>query len=235
MIGVVRSEFFGTEVFFRPALWLPMAMQPQIEIGNPWLDNRATRNTLIAGRLPPGVTTTQAEADLSRIASALARDYPRENRELSFTLTTPGWLGSQMRTPMRAFMFGVLFLASLVLLVACANLASMMLARSDDRRRELAIRGAIGAGRWRLFRQLTTGMGHAGCLWWCAWLRCCDGVGRVAQHTAAVCVADSSRHSCRSESACVRGLHIGRGHCAVRAMPARQWSKVDPYLTLEDR
>lgn len=156
IVGVAPPELFGTEVFYRPALWVSMAMQPQIEIGNPWLDSRETSNTLIAGRLAPGVTVAQAEADLNRVAATLTRDFPRENRDLSFRLTEPGWLGSEVRAPMRAFMVGVLVLASLVLCVACANLASQLLARGDGRRRELAIRAAIGAGRARLFRQLTT-------------------------------------------------------------------------------
>jgi predicted permease len=156
VLGVAPESFFGTELFFRPELWVPMAMQPSIEIGTPWLENRSTTNTMIIGRLAAGISREQAEADLATVTAGLRHDFPKENGDLSFTLTTPGWVGSELGSPLRAFLFGLLLLASFVLLIACANLASQLLARSEDRRRELSIRVAIGAGRWRLVRQLGT-------------------------------------------------------------------------------
>ena len=110
----------------------------------------------MAGRLQPGVAPAQAQANLNAIASDLAREYPTINAGLAVSLARPGLLGDALGRPVRAFTFGVLVLAGLVLLVACTNLASMMLARGADRRREMAIRVSIGAGQARLVRQLVT-------------------------------------------------------------------------------
>ena len=156
VLAVAPRDFHGTELFYWPEVWVPMMMQPQIETGNPWLDNRNTWNTWVIGRLKPNVSSAQAETDLNAIAAGLARQYPAEDEGLQFRLAKPGLIGDLIGGPVRAFVLGVLVLAGLVLLAACTNLASMFTARATDRQRELAIRLAIGAGRGRVVRQLLT-------------------------------------------------------------------------------
>jgi len=156
VLGVAPSDFHGTELFYWPEVWVPMMMEPQIEVGNAWLDNRMTWNTFVVGRLKPYVTRAQAEADLNTIAAELTRQYPAENDRLHFRLSKPGLIGDLIGGPARAFTLGVLLLAALVLLAACTNLASMLTARTADRQREFAIRLAIGADRGRVLRQLLT-------------------------------------------------------------------------------
>jgi predicted permease len=156
VLGVAPPEFHGTEVFYWPEVWVPMMMQAQIEPGNAWLEEPATFNTWVIGRLKPGVSTTQATANLNTLGAELARSNPRVNEGLSFRLARPGLIGDALGAPVRAFSLGVLVLAALVLLTACANLASMVAARAADRQREIAIRLSIGATRGRVIRQLLT-------------------------------------------------------------------------------
>ena len=154
VLGVAPREFHGTEVFYWPEIWVPMMMQPQIE-GRSWLDRRETANISVSGRLKPGISAVQAEANLNSIAAQLGRDYPIDEG-MRLTLSVPGPLGVTLREPIRAFAGGVMFLAALVLLAACANLASLLAARTADRSRDLALRVSIGAGRGRIARQLLT-------------------------------------------------------------------------------
>ena len=156
ILGVAPRGFHGTEIFYWPEVWVPMMMQPQIEPGNDWLDNRYTWDTLIIGRLKPGVSGSQAVADLNRTAATLAQRYPDVDGGLQIKLAEPGLIGSTMRGPVQAFTAGVLLLAALVLLTACSNLAGLSLARATDRQREVAIRFSIGAGRTRIVCQLLT-------------------------------------------------------------------------------
>lgn len=156
VVGVAPRGFFGTEIFYRPNIWVPMSMQAQIEVGNPWLENRNTSNTWVIGRLKDGVSIAQAESNLSVIAEQIAREHPSAGRTERITLTQPGLIGDALGGPARAFAFGVLVLGSLVLITACANLTSTLAARGADRHREVALRLAIGAGRGRIVRQLLT-------------------------------------------------------------------------------
>ncbi len=156
VLGVAPRGFHGTEMFYWPEVWVPMMMQAQVEVGNPWLNERSTWDTLMLGRLRPGVTAGQATADLNRVANELGREYPQEDKGMQMRLAEPGFLGSSLRGPVEAFTAGVLLLAGLALLTACSNLAGLMLARSTDRQRELAIRFSIGAGRARIVCQLLT-------------------------------------------------------------------------------
>src|SRR6266436_10358162 len=132
-----------------------MRKEPRIE-SNSWLDNRNTWNTWVIGRLKTNVSPPQAEADLNAVATEMARQYPDVNDGLHFKLAKPGLIGNMIGGPAKAFAFGVLSLAALVLLVACTNLASMLAARASDRQREVAVRLAIGAGRGRVVRQVLT-------------------------------------------------------------------------------
>lgn len=154
VIGVAGDEFRGTEVFYRPEIWVPMALQAEIEVGNPWLENRFTGNTFVIGRLKSGEAAPTAAANLTAIAAQLAHEHPNSDRPTTFTLVRPGLIGNTLRSPVTAFMLGVLSLAALVLVIASVNLAAALTARGTDRRRELAVRLAIGAGAGRIVRQI---------------------------------------------------------------------------------
>ena len=158
VLGVAAPDFHGTELWYRPDVWVPMMMEPQIE-AHPdagWLNNRNTWDTWVIGRLKLSASRAQAIANLNTIAAELAREHPKENEGLRLRLATPGIAGDYLGGPTRAFALGVLGLAALVLLAACANLASLLTARSADRQREIAIRLSIGAGRARVVRQVLT-------------------------------------------------------------------------------
>ncbi|HEX4232542.1 MAG TPA: ABC transporter permease [Bryobacteraceae bacterium] len=156
VLGVAPANFHSTELLLWPDLWIPMTMEPQIETGNPWLDNRHTWNTSVIGRLKPGVTATQATADLDRIANDLARRFPDSDRGLRMKLSKPGLWGSLLRGPVTRFVEGLLLLAGMALLTTCVNLAGLLLARASDRQREMAIRSSVGAGAGRIIRQVLT-------------------------------------------------------------------------------
>jgi predicted permease len=156
VLGVAPRGFVGTEVFYRSDIWVPMTMQPQIEARTSWLEARSWMDTFVVGRLRPGVARPQAQADLASLSAAIAREHPSTDDGLSFRMAEPGLFGDALRTPIKAFAFGLLALATLVLLMACVNLAVMLTARGADRQRELAIRLSIGARRGRIVRQLLT-------------------------------------------------------------------------------
>ncbi len=154
VIGVAPADFHGTELFMWPDFWIPMVNEEQVE-GGSFLNERDDHQIYVIGRLKAGVTPQQAGENLNNIARQLARTYT-EDDSLDAHLVKPGLLGDSLGGPMRGFLIGVMCMALLVLLAACANLASIFAARAADRSRELSIRLAIGASRWNMVRQLLT-------------------------------------------------------------------------------
>ena len=116
----------------------------------------STTAPIVLGALKPGVTPQQAVDDLNSIARQLAQENPSADDALSARLVKPGLMGDMLAGPARPFLTGIMVLALLVLLAACANLAGIFAARAADRARELAIRLSIGSTRWRILRQLLT-------------------------------------------------------------------------------
>jgi macrolide transport system ATP-binding/permease protein len=155
VLGVAAPEFRGTELFMSPALWAPMVDQEQIEGWN-GLKERTARSIWLIGRLKPGVTAAQATGDLQAIATFLKTTYPKDDDGLTLSLSRPGLLGNLLGRPVRAFVAGLMLLAGLILLAACANLGSLFAARAADRSREIALRLALGSTRGNVLRQLLT-------------------------------------------------------------------------------
>ena len=155
VIGVAPSGFRGTELFFAPAMWIPIVEQPTVE-GYDSLQWRGSHSPFVVGKLRPGITPAQATADLNSIGAWLAKTYPSEDDGLKFTLARPGLIGDMLGGPARAFMAGLMLLAGLILLAACANLGSLFAARAADRAKEVALRLALGSRRGMILRQLLT-------------------------------------------------------------------------------
>jgi predicted permease len=155
IIGVAPPEFRGTELFFAPAFWVPMVDQPELE-GSDSLQYRGDHSMFVVGRLKPGLTTAQAAADLNTIGASLAKAYPSDDDGVKFTLARPGLVGDMLGGPARAFVAGLMLLAGLILLAACANLGSLFAARAADRSKEIALRMALGSRRGLILRQLLT-------------------------------------------------------------------------------
>jgi predicted permease len=156
VIGVAQPSFSGTELIVSADYWVPMSMELQIEAGSEWVRWRTSQNAWILGRRKPGVTRAQAEANLNQIGAQLARTYPNEVAQRRIQLSPPGLVGQSLRGPVTSFGIVLMGVAGLGLLLACVNLAGMLLARASDRRREVGIRLALGAGRVQLLRQLMT-------------------------------------------------------------------------------
>jgi predicted permease len=156
ILGVAPAGFNGTELIINPDVWVPMSMEAQIEPGHDWFEKRGWHNIWVLGRLKPGLSTQQAEASLNGIAAQIAREHPETDEGMKIQLSPPGLLGNAMRGPVINFSAVLMGIAGIVLLLACVNLAGMLLARASDRRREIAVRLAIGARRGQLLRQLLT-------------------------------------------------------------------------------
>ena len=156
VIGIAPEGFTGTEMIYTPEIWLPTAMMAWAEPGSNWLEDRNTRNFFANGRLKPGVNLRQAEASLNLLALQLAKEYPDTNEGQSVKIVPPGFILPELRGAVVSFTWVLMAAVALVLIVTCTNLAGLMLARATDRRREIAIRLAMGANRMRLIRQLLT-------------------------------------------------------------------------------
>jgi FtsX-like permease family len=153
IVGVAPPDFLGTEILFSPEFFLPIVNEDQVH-GEDLLNARGTRwIDYVIGLLKPGVTPAQAIADLNAIGADLEKNYPKEAGQMRFTLEREG-LG--FKDAIEAFVAGLMLLAGLILLAACANLGSLFAARAADRSREVALRLALGAGRLRILRQLFT-------------------------------------------------------------------------------
>lgn len=156
IVGVASEGFRGTTLL-KPDAWVPMSMLLEASPrhtadlftarGSVWL--------LMGGRLKPGVTTAQANAEAAAIGAALERDYPRENRGKSFVVMPSAVVPGHIQI-VGGFVSLLMAIVGLVLLIACSNVSGMLLARAAGRQREIAVRLAIGAGRGRLIRQLLT-------------------------------------------------------------------------------
>ncbi len=163
VVGIMPKGFSGTMQVFSPEIWVPLGVHDQMvndfqSENRRELDDRAGTQLLIIARLKPGVTKETAMPALKTLAANLEQTYPVEQKNQTFmveplsrfsTSTSPE--GDGEVSALAPLLFGM---AGVVLLVACLNLANMLLARGTARRKEIAIRLALGASRWRIVRQL---------------------------------------------------------------------------------
>src|ERR1035441_3655754 len=152
--GVTPPGFNGTLLFFYPDFFLPMVNQ---EDGPSFLNNRGRRNIfMVLGHVKAGVSPSQAIADLGSIGAYLERTYPKDDAYMTYSLARPGLAGDMLGPAVKGFMTGLMLLAGLILLAACANLGSLFAARAADRSREVALRLALGSSRRRILRGVFT-------------------------------------------------------------------------------
>jgi macrolide transport system ATP-binding/permease protein len=153
VIGVAPQNFYGTIVGINAEYFVPMMMQPQVLPGED-IEERWPTFVHVMGRLKPGITMAQAQAEMSTLDADFQKEYPNAEKGVGVFLTPVWGAHYGVQDFLRSVLGFLMVVALFVLLIACVNVANLLLARATSREREIAIRAALGASRKRLLRQL---------------------------------------------------------------------------------
>ena len=157
IVGILPESFHGLDRFALPSLYVPLAMGQRLaaEASDP-LEDRARHNLVVKGRLSAGATLPSAQAELVTLGAALEQEYPQTDRRRRPAVRTELQRRILQSPPLYSLTKMLMGLVGLILIIACSNLANLLLARGRARSREIAVRLSIGASRHRLVRQLMT-------------------------------------------------------------------------------
>lgn len=234
VLGVAPPEFRGTIVFVSPTFFVPLVNHDQID-GVTDLNNRAAHWVfMVVGHLRPTVSVAAAIADLNSIGNYLEKTYPRVERQTGFLLGRPNLLGDQFAPGVQAFIVGLMMLAGLILVAACANLGSLFTARAAERSKEVALRLALGSSRRRILSSLFSEAvlislaGGAAGLWMSVvflhWFSQWQPFGNFPIH--APVDPDASVYGMALALSILSGLLFG-------SVPVRQVFRTDPYQVIK--